>query len=90
MRSKYIAPALAIAAMAVAGCGGNDYPDKVEKQLISACSAGSASKSKCECELDALKKEVSYDEYKKALSGKASSEIRDKLKKAEANAKDDC
>jgi hypothetical protein len=80
MRSISLAPALAIAAIAVGGCGGNDYPAKVEKQLLAGCKSNGDSKSKCECQLDALKGKLSYSEYKKVKANKVDSDLTKKVK----------
>ena len=65
MSRRILAPALATAALAVAGCGGNDYPDKVEKNFLASCRAGPASNDQCDCALDGIKEKFTYKEFKK-------------------------
>jgi hypothetical protein len=86
MRPSWIAPGLAIAALAVAGCGGDDYPDKVEKNFLTSCKSGPANSDQCECALDSIKDKFTYAEFKKeeadlragkALSKKLRSAVKD-------------
>jgi hypothetical protein len=63
---RRILPALiAAVALGLSACGGgNDYPKEVEDNFLSSCKSGGGSEKQCECALDKIQDEFTYEEFK--------------------------
>jgi mevalonate pyrophosphate decarboxylase len=63
---RLIATSAAVAvALAVAACGGNDYPAQVKANFMSACER-SGTAAACGCVFAKVQAKVSYDDFKRA------------------------
>lgn len=62
---RSIAAASVVLACALVGCGGkNDYPASAEHNFLTACQR-SGPKDFCQCSLDKIEENMSYDDFKK-------------------------
>jgi hypothetical protein len=52
-------------ALIATGCGQADYPASVQRNFMDACEANGGATKKCECAIDKLQSELSFDDYKK-------------------------
>jgi hypothetical protein len=64
MKLRHV-PLAALAAFAVAACGGGgeDYPPEVADSFLSSCTSGGTSRAVCQCALDKMEAEYNLEEF---------------------------